>query len=757
MDNVNNMNKGFLAAAVSIAIASPPVLAQQLEEVIVTAQKREQSLQDTPIAITAFGKNDIDARGISSVKDLSLFAPNVQIAESPGGSTGATIAIRGSATINPAITWEPTVGIYLDGVFLGKNLGGIFEIAELERVEVLRGPQGTLYGKNTVGGAINMITARPAEEFGGEVSLTAGNEGLVKAKLRIDTGSLGQVGEGMGAFRASLAYLKADRDGFYDNVYSDPTAGANPFISPDPGRSSEFSDLDSQVWRLDTQLDVTDNLRLRYVYDASERDQAPSMGQLTDVNPAVFDGFGVGFLAPLLSLYDTDENERADAISNDQAGREISDIEGHSLFVEWDAGDWGAMGEVSFRSVTSFRDMEWSDTLDIDGSPMNLFTSTRAVDYEQLSQEFQLIGQTDSVNYVVGLYYFEEEGNVFNPISFFGLFGAPFDNNEYGMDNDSIALYGQAEWRPSSLEQLALTVGLRYTDEEKDQYIIHPVASMGGVGAFSETGSDSWDNVSGSLVAAWDFSDQVNAYLKVAQGWKSGGFNGESPTAETFRESYEPEEVLSIELGIKSRLWDDRLQLNAAAFSNDISDMQFSVFLEGTGGAASTVANAGAATIQGLELEAALQITDNVRIGLNYGYLDTEYDEFIELGVDVRDQKDFPYAPESTASISLDWAILQQDWGKVDLHVDWNFKDDYVPYTNPDQNAPSQIDSYDVLNASLIVSEVRLTDDVSMQFGLWGKNITDEEYRQNTIPFGLWTISYYGEPASFGFDARLNF
>ena len=134
----------------------------QLEEVIVTAQKREQSLQDIPIAITAFDKNAIDARGISTVRDLSLFAPNVQIVASPAGTSGATIAMRGSATINPAITWEPVVGMYLDGVFLGKNLGGVFDVAELERVEILRGPQGTLYGKNTVGGAINRPDPRVA-------------------------------------------------------------------------------------------------------------------------------------------------------------------------------------------------------------------------------------------------------------------------------------------------------------------------------------------------------------------------------------------------------------------------------------------------------------------------------------------------------------------------------------------------------------------------------------------------------------------
>lgn len=744
--------------ATSVMLASGLVASNvyaQLEEVIVTAQKREQSLQDIPIAITAFDKNAIDARGISTVRDLSLFAPNVQIVASPAGTSGATIAMRGSATINPAITWEPVVGMYLDGVFLGKNLGGVFDIAELERVEILRGPQGTLYGKNTVGGAINMITRKPADEMGGELNLSVGNEGYTQAKLRLETGGLGTIGEGVGRFSANLAYLKGERDGFYDNKYQDPAGGNNPFVNP--VSSKEFNDLDSEVWRIDTMLEVSDTFTLRYAYDHSERDQEPSMGQLTDVNPAMFEAFGVGFLAPLMELYVTSEGDRASKISNDFAEQENSEVDGHALFMDWEAGNWGFMGDVTLKSITSYRELDYIDYVDIDGTNMDMFHSGREIEYDQTSQEFQMLGSTDNVNYVLGLYYFSEEGDVFNPITFFGALGAPTDNNTYGLDNDSYAIYGQLEWRPPSVEQLTVTAGIRYTDEEKDQYISHPSASTGGAGAFSEDDDDSWDNTSASLTLGWDFTDDIHTYAKFSQGWKSGGFNGEAPTAETFHDSYEPEEVDAYELGIKSRFLDNRLQINAAAFYNEIDDMQFSVFLEGTGGAASIVSNAGQATTQGVELEAIAQLTDSLSLSLNYGYLDSEYDEFIELGQDLKDVKDFPYAPENTASVSLDWAIGNWGWGDLDLHADWNYNDDYVPYTNPSQNATSKVDSYELINASLTLSEVEVGSDMSMRFSLWGKNLADEEYRQNTIPFGLWTISYYGEPRTYGFDARLNF
>lgn len=599
---MTNRRRKALPAAVLLASS---VLAgnavAQLEEVVVTAQKREQSLQDTPIAVTAFDKSAIDTQGIFNVKDLAQFVPNTMIVESPGGTTGATVAIRGAVTINPAITWEPTVGMYLDGVFLGKNLGGIFDIAELERVEVLRGPQGTLYGKNTVGGAINLITREPGEEFGGQADVSVGNEGYVRGKLRIDTGSLGD-------FRASLAYARAERDGFYDNVDADPSGGFNPFVSP--RSSDEFSNLDSEVWRLDAIWDVTDTVRARYAYDYSERDQEPAKAQLTDVSEAAFDGLGLGDLAGLLSLYEVSESNNANQISNDFSLYEISETQGHALTVDWDAGDWGFMGDVQLKSITSYRELDWADFIDIDGTNMDLFHSARDIEYEQTSQELQLVGTTESVNYVLGAYYFQEEADVINPITFFGLFGSPTDSNAYGLDNDSIAFYGQADWTPAALQQLTLSLGMRYTEEDREQYIDRPSTSAGGVGAFSGTDSDSWDNTSGTFVASWNLTDDINVYGRVAQGWKSGGFNGEAPTLAAFGDGYDEEEVLSYEIGMKARFAEDRVQLNVAAFQNNIEDMQVSVFLEGTGGAASNVENAGEATYQGFEVEFVWQVVD---------------------------------------------------------------------------------------------------------------------------------------------------
>ena len=326
-------------------------------------------------------------------------------------------------------------------------------------------------------------------------------------------------------------------------------------------------------------------------------------------------------LPGLHALYLNDGNGRADEISNDFAIEENSETKGHSLTMTWDFGD------ATLTSITARRDLDWRDQLDIDGTNMDLFHSARYASYEQFSQELQLSGSNESMNYVAGLYYFTEEGDIYNPISFFGLFGAPTDNNEYGLDNRSLAIYGQADWVVPAIPELTITAGLRYTSEDKDQYIIHPNASTGGFGAFDVSADDSWSNTTGTLIASYAFTDESTGYAKISQGWKAGGFNGEAP-ADAFFDSFDPEEVVAFELGYKARLADDRVEINAAAFWNDISDMQFSVFLEGSGGAASTVDNAGAATIKGLEIELTAQLTDTLKLSANLGTLDAEYDEF---------------------------------------------------------------------------------------------------------------------------------
>lgn len=753
-----------LAAVVGLVVAggmqTPVALAESvgLEEVIVTAQKREQSLQQTSIAVTALSSQQIETLRIRNIDDISLHAPNVEIVKSPTNGTSATVAIRGATQINPALTWENSVGVYLDGVFMGKNLGGVFDIADLERVEVLRGPQGTLYGKNTVGGALNLVTRKPSGEFSGNVRVEAGNYGLWGAGFTMDTPKVGPMAVTVSSYREK-------RDGFYDNV-ADPknnifatggiASAASLSAAPAPS-SDDFANSNTESYRAAFLFDLHERLDIGLTYDYNRQNLNPQLGQLTQTGSNSFLS-----APPFLGQdrYLTGENERASRGSNDFSFVEKSRLQGLSWYADIDVSD-----SIQFKYIGSKRDMQWDDMIDIDGSPIDLFHSERHVDYTQVSHEIQMIGNTETTNYVLGLYSFKEDGDVGNPITFFGVFGTPTANNRYGLDNKSTAVFGQMDWTPSAAglnNQLTLTFGLRWTKEQKRQSIDHP-------GDFSGDASDSWTNTSPTLTGTWAFNDNVNTYVRVAQGWKSGGFNGEASSLDRFEKSYDPETVTAYEWGLKSQWMDNRLQTNIAAFYNDISDVQLSVF-EGAA-AASLVVNVPKAVTKGFELEMVGLITDNLRMNFNWGYLLSSYREWPDNLAFDKEEAGFPYAPRNTANLGLDWTIVQGGFGNLDFHIDWNFTDDYTPFIDPDQVETSQIKNYQVWNARLSLTDIPVGEDMAFRVSLWGKNLTDTEYRVNTIPFGGvdqrvdpmggngvgWTTSYFGEPRTFGVEARFDF
>jgi iron complex outermembrane receptor protein len=359
---------------------------------------------------------------------------------------------------------------------------------------------------------------------------------------------------------------------------------------------------------------------------------------------------------------------------------------------------------------------------------------------------------------VIGAYYFEEEADVLDPIHVMNSFFGPYLlDNVYGLEGEQTAVYGQIEWRPEILEdRLILTAGLRWTKEEKSSYIIHP-------GEFSASASDSWTNTAPTLIASYQFTDNLSTYAKYSKGWKAGGFNGESGSAVTFSEGYDPEEVDAFELGLKSRWLDNTLQFNAAAFYSDESDLQLSVFTPTNGAPISAVRNAGSAAKQGFEFELVYQPVADLQLSANYGYLDVEYKEFLEfdpiLGaeVDKKDEKAFQYAPRHTVNLGVEYTFLRADWGDLTGHLDYTYNDDYVVYVNPDQNRPLMIDSYGLFNGRLTLANIQVGQNSTVQVALWGKNLTDEEYRVNGIPFGPFAVSYYGDPRTYGLEATLEF
>lgn len=742
-------------AAPMLAAALLPVLsnAQQttsgtgLEEVVVTAQRRAEKLQDVPIAITALTARQLEARGITSIDSLNSMAPNLQVSYTPGSTTAAQIAIRGGVTVNPALTWEPTVGIYLDGVYIGKTQGSVFDVVDLERVEVLRGPQGTLYGRNTLAGALNLVTRPPSGEMSGTANVSVGNYNYRQGRLTLDLPKVGIASVGIGL-------RKAVRDGWIDVMPATPGG---------PVPVDELNDLDTTSARLAVRLDFSDKIVGDYRFDYSDVDQNTSHSQLTRADAAFFGFFaGIPGVGPrIASVPDYVSQDRETRASIDGAVFEESTIQGHSFTLAWELSD-----STSFKSISAYRKLEWDDLLDLDGSPINVAHSSRLSDYDSLSQELQLLGHGDRYRYVAGLYYFEDDGFTNNPLHFFGEFGSPPIDSRYGFTTQAWSAYTQVDF--DLTDRLTLTGGLRYTNEKKDIDRSYSDVTIPVPNIFTATAAGTFSDVTPLAIVAFKATDSINLYAKYSEGFKSGGFNGEAVSAAETRAPYQAETIESVEFGAKTTLADGRAILNIAAFQNRHDDMQLSVFV-GTA-AASVIRNAGKATIRGFEVEGVFQPTDAIRLGLSYGYLDPGYDEFFEdVGTppvrrNVADNRVFPHTPENTFSANIEADIAQTSYGVWRAIVDYSYTDEFYlyPYALTPENPATQqtagdtlIKGYGLLNARLQLAEMQLGG-MDVAATLWAKNLTDEEYVANRIDFGPafgnLTQSYFGMPRTYGLE-----
>lgn len=726
----------------------------RLDTVIVTSQRREQSLQDVPIAVTAIDSAYVESRGIVSIDGLSTLAPSLKIEQTPGNTTAAQISIRGGVTINPALTWEPTVGLYLDGVYIGKTQGSVFDVADIERIEVLRGPQGTLYGRNTLAGAINIVSRKPSGRFGGYAEAGIGNYNQRQARGSVDFDQIGP-------FKIRLSGMLRQRDGIID-VNENPIPGV---LAAGPRSTSELDTIDRVSGLLAVQFDLTDTITVDYAFDYSKADQLPKFSQIIAVDAGnIFDPASPAYIGGgaadgqyfgfPLDLFTNRPRQFSASVDGDVF--EKSRVSGHTLTATFD------LGGTEIKSISGYRELEWEDALDLDGSPLPLAHTQRLSDYESFSQEFQLTGAFDKLDYVAGIYYFKDEGITNNPQFFFGG-GARFDSR-YGFDTEALAGYGQLDWGVT--DRITLTGGLRYTREEKS--ISRQLTLLGPPDiALIPAGTrakETFDGVSPTFVIAYALTDDVNFYAKYAEGYKSGGFNGEASDVEETIRPYDAETVASYELGLKTVWANGRLRINAAAFQNEHTDMQLSVFTA-ENAAASNVRNAGKATIRGLEIEAKALISDTISLGANYARLDTNYDEFIDGGINVANNRSFPHAPEQTFSIVADGRLFEGSIGRFDVNADYQYSDAYFtfPFTL-DRNAPqnafnSQASSRGIVNARLAWSR-QLESGKGLQASIWARNLLDKEYITNFIDFGPGfgglVNGYFADPQTYGLSLRLD-
>lgn len=729
------MTRTRLYSAVGIALAQAltivPAAKAQLEEVIVTAERREASLQDTDISMAVFSTRSIEEQGIQNYLDLSALAPNVLMHEMPGKAGGA-IAIRGFKNAETFATFEPKVALYLDGVLLAKGAGSVFDILDLERVEILRGPQGTLYGRNTVGGAVNFITKKPStEEFYGKVSATFGNYNQrdLRGMLNIPLGDTL-------AFKANLGTL--NRDGYWENALDGETLG----------------DKDRETAHLQFMWDPTDNLNVLYSYDQTDIDEGFYPGATVNYGP----------LAPQLAPWVQDGTE--DRYFDAQDTYTKADIEGHGLNINWAITD-----SLSLVSITGLREFKVESFQDSDATPVLQGHVTSGDDYENLTQEFRLVGEAlnSSLEYVLGAFYMDEDiKDTYQNLDTTGIAGGLSIRSGAEAKNEVWAVFGEGTY--SLTEKLDLTFGLRYTEEDRSMTNRSSNVLFSGTVLSDVTNPDGqldFEDVSGTVSASYNWTHDLMTYFKVSKGYSSGGLNARQPNPELFYPGYDEETVITYELGWKTTWLDNRLLANGAIFYNDYSDLQVNQLTES---GSNNIDNAGDAEITGLELEVTAVITDNFEIGGGYGYLDPEYNTYINEGVpgDPTDDVDlsknhFAHSPENTFNIYGRYEVEEVFGGNLVMRVDYSWVDDYFLLT---ANGPDLVDgnaapSYETLNARIALNDLPGPGDTRLTFAAWGKNLTDDLWYNSGFDLSDGPLGYVGKspsaPMTFGMDIILDF
>lgn len=743
------LRRCLLAAAVAQILISLPVVGQTasdarnqtekgqtdakkpvtLQTVVVTAQRRTQDIQKVPIAVTALNEAELNVRGITNVLDLSAVAPSLVVVPTPGTNTGGAIAIRGASTFDPTPYWDQPVAMYVDGVYIGKTEGNVLDLVNLERIEVLRGPQGTLFGRNTMAGAVSLTTRPPSGVFTGDASLGFGNYGSRIGKASVDLPA-------MGKFKVSLGGRAERRDGW---------------IKTTPGSSEpELNNRHNNEAYAALEFDATDSLTFNYRFDYTKVKQYGTYNQV--IHSDVEDMFGIpGIIV---------KQGRQTRASIDGPDFQRNKVAGQSLTAAWKLGDLGTI-----KYIGAYREMHFKAYMDNDGSPIPMAHTGEETRYHQASHELQYLGSYGRWNWVGGLYYFEDDGYTYFPETFF--FGqAVYNDNEFGYGTRSRAAYAQVDYAVT--DRLTLTAGVRRTNEQKHssryQVLLTPQVPFPIVNVPKGTKAKAdFGATTPTLTLAYQATPDNMVYARYAKGFMSGGFNGVADTVATATTPYKPETQKTYEIGTKNKFLDDRLSVNADIYYNRVRDLQ-QVTFTASGALSTTVLNVGNSHQKGFELETHLRATEDLTVGLNYAYLKAKFDKYMVLGVNVADNRSVQFAPRHMASVTLDDVLAHTSKGILRASVDYRYMSKYFQYVYPITHTPgtppsqlagnSVIRSNGILNARISFGEMNWGDGVSGEVALWAKNLTNKSHIDNLIDFGpdfgnLRTANY-NDPRMFG-------
>lgn len=725
------LNKKFMLRAAAVACFAVNANAQQassvdgqnadqmlvLDEIIVTAQRRDQSLQQTPVAVTAISRDDLATQQITNILDLQYAAPNISLGTNTGTANAARIFVRGAGEDESRATAEPAVGVYVDGIYIGRSVGALFDLVDLEQVEILRGPQGTLYGRNSNGGAIRLKSRAPSTE-GSEFNfgITAGSEGRFDAKA---SGNV-VLGEST-ALRASV--LSRSRDGFHTlNPNGDFAAAAG----------TNVGEIDTTAFRASLLHNFSSNWSASLTIDATNDDSDPipdtlnlesdADNNLFTIEPAP--GSTCSSFVPANFLPVGCFTDYRSEVESKGAAFKLT----------------GEVGNFTFESLTGYRSLE--DDL----SSRIGFPYQQQTDQDQLSQEFTLSSNYNGAfNFVTGLFFFEED------IQLDSVFVFPFS---VGVDTSAAAAFFQSTYDFS--DTVTLTTGIRATDETKD---LDALAVPTGL---SRVESRDFSNTTYTIGLEKQFTEDVFGYVSYSTGFKSGGWSPDcfSPTACFLQ--VDEEELDTLEFGLRTSLLNDRLRLNATYFFNNYEGLQIGATVPGLG---FTRFNAAEADIDGLELEMVFLASESITINATLGTLNAEYGDLTlqqaggltndgaspgcggVASVQCAQQLELKNAPEYKGSVAIIHKASLAN-GTLTSNVDFSFEDDsFNLVANP---ANSRVDVSTLINARIAYT----SEGSGWNFALWGKNLTDEEYARASTGANL---LYTAEPLTWGVDFGYSF
>ncbi len=737
-----------------------------VEEIIVTATKREESIQDVPIAVSAFSGEDLNARGVQDIYGLQEVSPSIAVYSSNSTSNGGSLRIRGVGTTgnNPGL--EAAVGTFIDGIYRSRAGLAFNDMSDIDRIEILRGPQGTLFGKNTVAGAVNIITRKPGFENSLGVSVGLGN---------LDSRQYGVVGNAVLAqdvLAARLSYDYRERDGFYEDV----------------DRDEAYDNRDRHNLRGQLLWTPNDRVEVRFIGDYTEKDESCC--------PAAF--WITGPTSPLVALlggditsWEIDEDSHVGV--NFAPVEEVEDW-GLSMDVLWQVNDTSA-----FRSITAYRDYTVFRDQDIDFTNAEILAPTDTDEtFENFSQEFQLYGETGAVSWLIGAYVYTEDLNSDEIIALANdgatyvanLVGAPavaplLDGDPAGRgapgqgydavyfsDTKGWSVFTHNTWRAG--ERFDVTAGLRYSWEEKDagsiingaafgEVIDDPFCAVVPIGSLCDNASynnkKSEDEITGTINLSYELMDDVTAYASYSRGYKAGGYNLDQEAVGNRdadgnlvdQSRFNPETSDSFELGLKGRFLDGRLTVNSAAFHSTFDDFQLNTFT----GLGFTVGNVKKVVSSGMELESFAVLGDGVFLTAGVTYTDARYGENLVAGNAYLADRRLTQSPlwQSSASFFVD-----RELGAAGLRGLFNLNWSYVSEVNTgsDLDHPQKVrKGYGLFNAQVGLK----TTDGRYEVVVWGRNLADK--RVNTLVFdsvfqaGSWH-TFINPPRTYGLTLKAN-